>query len=188
MKELNDKVTGALMKTVAVGVCAAVLCGAASLLGSYTDSVARAADRLQGAATAGARIDRAVEAVHKRLSRIEELLPSPPATPETLLLRKLDEIKHRFGVAEIGVQSFEQKENELQIPISISDGLHDYTTLINNISYLEGLRLPAFTIQSVTIEAAADKQKAPARFVISGRLHIPKTLPNRESHGEHSSL
>ncbi len=177
MDILSIKLRGLLVRMLIVGGAAAMLVFAALVLGRYNASLEQGAARLQAARTAGERIDRSARNMQANTVTLVSMLPASPLSPESLLMLRLDDIKARFGSAEISVTAIEQKGDELQIPVAITDTLRDYSQFVNNLTYLGSLRLPVFTTTSVAVERADGKSKGAPKITIQGQLRVPKSLP-----------
>src|SRR3989304_1087539 len=86
-------------------------------------------------------------------STMGELIPSDSSTrtPEIQISIKLDELKSRIFEAEITVANIEYTENAISLPVYIKAPIKDYSDFVNNISYLQSLKYPVFSINSISI-------------------------------------
>lgn len=107
------------------------------------------------------------------MRRINDMLPADYAsrTHREILLLALDDIKMAFSGSSIIVTNFEEKAGELSLPVSIKFPVNDYTLLVNKIGYLQSLKFPYFTVKSLTIEKATDKEAIIS--TIEGALKMP---------------
>ncbi len=183
MDIISIKLRGLLVRMLIIGIAAALLVFVALVLGRYAASLEQGAARLQAARTAGERIDRSAQNMQANTALLVSMLPAAPVSTESLLMLRLDDIKARFGSAEISVTMIEQKGDELQIPVTITDTLHDYSRFVNNLTFLGSLRLPAFTTISVAVERADAKSKGAPKITIHGLLRVPNALPRMYQQG-----
>ena len=109
---------------------------------------------------------------------------SPYRKPEEMegaILTTLDSIKSHMKDADITVSDFDKKGNEITLPITITGHIHDYTTVVNHIGYLQSLVSPFFFINTISISKSSDENKEEVCFVINGLLKMQSLNIRTES-------
>jgi hypothetical protein len=75
----------------------------------------------------------------------------------------------------VTVTNIEDKGNEIQLPVNIKGPLRDYTTMVNQVGYLQSLKFPFFAINGIKISKSDVQAKSLTTFEIAGVLKFPKT-------------
>ena len=91
---------------------------------------------------------------------------------EGTILTAIDSIKSRMKNADIMVENFEKKGDEIALPVAMTGVIHDYTAFINHIGYLQSLISPFFYIKSVSISTLSDENRTLVNFEIKGTLRM----------------
>ena len=91
---------------------------------------------------------------------------------EGAILTAIDSIKSRMKDADIMVDNFEKKGDEIVLPVTMTGEIHDYTAFINHIGYLQSMISPFFYINSVSISNLSDEKRALVNFEIKGTLRM----------------
>ena len=104
-----------------------------------------------------------------------ELIPNDSSAkkPEIQISAKLDELKSRITEAEITVANMEYKEDAISLPVNIKAPMKDYTAFVNNISYLQSLKFPVFSINSISIAQLQSKEELSPLYEINGAFRLP---------------
>ncbi len=108
-------------------------------------------------------------------STMGELIPNDSSAkkPEIQISMKLDELKSRITEAEITVANMEYKEDEISLPVNIKAPMKDYTAFVNNISYLQSLKFPVFSLNSISIAQLQSKEALSPLYEINGAFRLP---------------
>ncbi|MDX9713985.1 MAG: hypothetical protein RBT37_01005 [Dissulfurispiraceae bacterium] len=142
------------------------------------DKKARALEKrvsdLQRNAISSMRFRRAADDFQKMMLKAVSVIPAgyEKMNPETEVFRTLDTIKSRFKYAEMKVSAFDFSNNMVVMPLSIKVYITDYADFVNNVSMLQSLVFPFFTLSDIKMLKSVDDGSVTAD--INGRLWFPE--------------
>lgn len=149
----------------------------AIVIRKYTESLAVTLDRLQEFNIQYIKVRNAIDDMTGSVRMIKEYMPRDRTdqSVQERLLCALDDLKSKAGGAEITIANIEDKEDDVQLPLSIKGPLKDYTRLVNYTGYLQSLKFPFFAVTNVNIWRDGDDVAGNALFEIKGILKFPKS-------------
>ncbi|MBA4348652.1 MAG: hypothetical protein C0415_01490 [Thermodesulfovibrio sp.] len=178
----SAKLKRLLIYYIAVGVLSACVLSGIIILKKYEDSFSDTVKKLQTVKKNFARTGDIIKDMDLSTSAIKVVIPSDftSKAPEDLIFIGLDDIKSRFGDAEISITNLEYRGEEVSLPVNIKGGMKDYITLVNNCGYLQSMSFPFFSIGSISLSQVQGKGSVSVVYEISGTLKIssrqlPKT-------------
>jgi len=165
-----------LYYTISGLLFAAVLSGVV-LVEKFRGPVYDTAGKLRGVKTDLLRMKGAVADMGSVMRDLKAALPQDFGSrlPEGLVLVRLDDIKRRIKGADIIVKNFEQKGEEISLPVSIKAKMDDYTVFVNNVGYLQSLSFPYFQIKNIMILQSGGKSPPAVLYNIEGIFRMPLT-------------
>ncbi|HEX2967103.1 MAG TPA: hypothetical protein VHO84_15050 [Syntrophorhabdaceae bacterium] len=104
---------------------------------------------------------------------------------EKQLLTGLDSIKAMMKKDAVSVTQFAYTETEINLPVTITGVLDNYSSLVNDLGRLQRLKFPFFTVKSIGIKKGDTVQvkgshsemetKTATTYEINGNLRLPLT-------------
>ena len=91
---------------------------------------------------------------------------------EGAILTSVDAIKARMKTADILVENFDRKGDEITLPIVMTGVIHDYGAFVGNVGYLQSLMSPFFYMNSLSITNMADEKGALVNFEVRGAMRM----------------
>ena len=180
---MNDKLKRLLVYYTISGLFFAVVLSAVILVEKFRGPVYETADKLQRVKTDLIRMKGAAADMDSVIRDLKTQLPQDFGSrlPEGQVLIRLDDIRRRIKGAEIIVKNFEEKGDELDLPVNIKAKMDDYTIFVNNIGYLQSLSFPYFRINNIIISQSSGKGPPAVIYDIEGMFSMP--LLNRKPAG-----
>jgi len=174
--EMRRSLKKAMKQYVVAGVIFLFFIITGSILNKYTRSLYETSDKFQEFNVKYFNILAAITDIERTSMAIKGLIPGEfeKRSPEEFLLTGLDEVKSIFGNAEVMITNIETKPNEAQLPVTIKSVLKDYTLFTNQVGYLQSMKFPFFTINSIKIARPLEKGPSLTTFEISGFLKCPR--------------
>jgi hypothetical protein len=179
----NARLKRLLVYYITAGVLSACILSGIIILKKYEVSFSDTIKKLQTVKKNFARTGDIIKDMNLSAAAVRVVIPSDfmAKAPEDLIFIGLDDIKSRFGDAEISITNLEYRGEEVSLPVNIKGGMKDYMTLVNNCGYLPSMSFPFFSINSMSLSQVQGKGSVSAAYEISGTLRIssrqlPKTL------------
>lgn len=162
---------------IVTGIIFTLILSCAIMIKKYTNSLYETYDSLLEFNIRYLKIKSAIKDVDESIKTIKMLLPAnlDAHSPEEFILITLDDLKYRMDKAYVTVTNIEDKGNEIQLPVNIKGPLRDYTTMVNQVGYLQSLKFPFFAINGIKISKSDVQAKSLTTFEIAGVLKFPKT-------------
>lgn len=167
-------VVGAIIFTVTLS--------AAVVVQRYASEMKDTVDKLRTLSGGSVRVRRATESAHESMAKIRrEIPPSYLSMPvENVIFQAVDTVRDRAKNAEIVVESLQEKDNEMVLPVAVKGPLGDYGEFLRIVALLESLRFPFFSAGELIM--SQDANKVPY-YELRGSMRTPKPseTPRRES-------
>lgn len=165
-----------LLRYLAAGLVFVIILLAVVFCGKYSDSLAITVSVLQRARANLMNVRDIGRAAESSLSSVERVLPSGMTStmPEERLFEGLDALKEKMTGADLTVDNPDRKNDEVSLPVQIKSDMRNYTDFVNTVGYLQSLKYPFFSITSISLSQAKDKERAMVRYEIKGVLRMPK--------------
>jgi len=179
LPEVYKKLKKLFVYYIVSGIIFTLILSCAIMIKKYTISLYETYDRLLEFNIRYLKIKGAIKDVDESIKTIKMLLPAnlDAHSPEEFILITLDDLKSRMDKAYVTVTNIEDKGNEIQLPVNIKGPLRDYTTMVNQVGYLQSLKFPFFAINGIKISKSDVQAKSLTTFEIAGVLKFPKTGP-----------
>lgn len=162
-----------ITRHLVAGITLSVIIFSVIALGKYKNSLLDATSRSELIRINALKMKENTIHMDSVIKRMNSLLPHDyySKSHRELLLLALDNIKMTIKGSVITVTNFDEKADEITLPVNISIPVDDYVSLVNNIGYLQSMRFPHFVIKNVVMERAADSGTIICR--IDGLLKMP---------------
>jgi hypothetical protein len=134
----NARLKRLLVYYITAGVLSACILSGIIILKKYEVSFSDTIKKLQTVKKNFARTGDIIKDMNLSAAAVRVVIPSDfmAKAPEDLIFIGLDDIKSRFGDAEISITNLEYRGEEVSLPVNIKGGMKDYMTLVNNCGYL----------------------------------------------------
>jgi hypothetical protein len=178
LPEVYKKLKKLFVYYIVSGIIFTLVISCAIMIKKYTISLYETYDSLLEFNIRYLKIKGATKDVDESIKTIKMLLPAnlDAHSPEEFILITLDDLKSRMDKkAYVTVTNIEDKGNEIQLPVNIKGPLRDYTTMVNQVGYLQSLKFPFFAINGIKISKSDVQAKSLTTFEIVGVLKFPKT-------------
>lgn len=159
------------------GIVLLITLSGAILMKKYVGSLYATLDRLQEFNVQYIKVRAAIDDIEKSLIQLKSMLPRDTSgqSKEEHMLVALDDLKSKAGLSEITVANIENKDADLQLPVTIRAPLKDYTSFVNFVGYLQSLKFPFFGITGMKLQRNEDATASVPSFELKGALKFPKT-------------
>jgi hypothetical protein len=155
-------------------ICATVFISGSILTEKYLTNLTDTLNKFQTLKINSIRMKEASKNMGISVEKIQSMLPAYTKTEaiESIILTTLDSIKTNKKDITVTVTNFERKGDEITLPVNLSGTIHDYTTFINLIGYLQSHSLPIFAINDIMISNQSDGKNSLTHFDIKGVLKM----------------
>ncbi len=174
---IDNRLRRVLIYYVLCAASAMVICSAAVVSQNYAASLDRTYSELQLIQTNRLRLLTGIREKQAILAKVAPMVMNRSAegiAEETILLR-VDAIMSRMKGAAVVLGDFDRNESGTALSVTISGALRDYTTLLEDLRYLQGMNAPFFFIQTVTLGKGNNENEKVVGFEIKGLLRYPPT-------------
>jgi Tfp pilus assembly protein PilO len=171
---IDAKLKRLLLRYAASGFLAAALISGALISESYITSLTDTLNKFQTVKINSVKMKEATRKEVETVASVRSIFQpyDKNEAMEGTILTAIDSIKSRMKNVDIMVEHFENKGDEITLPVSVTGAIHDYTAFINHIGYLQSLISPFFYINSVSISNLSDEKSALVTFEIKGTLRM----------------
>ncbi|MFA4917049.1 MAG: hypothetical protein WC560_10310 [Syntrophales bacterium] len=169
---MDKKLKKNLFYYAASALCAVIIISGTLLSGKYVTSLSDKLNQFQTLRINSIKMKVATQNM-RTTSRSVLSIISPYLKQEEMegaILTTIDSIKANMKDPDITVSDFKKSSNEIVLPLTISGQIHDYTSFVNHIGYLQSLFSPFFFIDTISISKSSDEKKDDVCFVINGLL------------------
>ncbi|MCE5312527.1 MAG: hypothetical protein LLF86_05185 [Nitrospiraceae bacterium] len=155
------------------GIIFAVVLAAALVQDKKEKALQKRAGELQRSAIAAMRLKPAAADLQQLIAKADSVVPAGygAMNPETEIFRALDNIKKIFRYSELRVSDIDNANNMVSMPLTIKSYVNDYTFFADNVSKLQALSFPFFSLSNVSLSRSKDDGSVVAE--INGRLWFP---------------
>jgi hypothetical protein len=177
-----------LRKNYVLYVFAAVLftvtLSVAVVVQRYCTEMRDTVDKLKTLSGSSVRVKRATLSAQEALVRIKREVPGNylSSSVENTVYQTVDAIREQARNAEVVVESLQDRDNEVLLPITIKGTLDDYAGFLKLLHLLESLRFPFFSTSELVMTHEADK---PANYELRGSVRTFK--PSEAGDGDQRS-
>jgi len=171
---MDAKLKWLLLRYALSALLATVLMSGAIITESYITSLGDTLNKFQTLKINSVKMKEATRKEVETMASVRSIFRSYDKNEamEGTILTAIDSIKSRMKNADIMVDNFEKKGDEIALPVAMRGVIHDYTAFINHIGYLQSLISPFFYINSVSISNMSDEKSAHVNFEIKGTLRM----------------
>lgn len=180
---MDAKLKKLLMYYSVSALFATVLISGAILSEKYILSLSGTLDKFQTLKINRIKMKDASKNVKETIINVRSMFPSYDKTEamEGTILTTVDSIKSRLKGADVTITNFERKGGEVELPITLTGTIRNYTEFIHHIGYFQSLTSPLFYINGVTISDRSDEKGAMINFEIRGALKMQSHNPGSGS-------
>jgi hypothetical protein len=154
--------------------CAVVFISGAILSGRYITSLSNTLNQFQTLKTNHIKMKGSIKEMEITSAKIQSMIPHNYKVEEMegAILLAVDSIRSRMKGADMKVGTFERKENEVSLPVTIVGTIQDYTMFVHDLGYLQAMTSPFVFINSVSLSKSSTEAKDAVAFDIKGVLRI----------------
>lgn len=150
-----------------------VTLSSAVVVQKYSSEMRDTVDKLKTLSGSSVRVKRATQSAHDSIGLIKKEIPAGylSSPTENLIFQTVDTIRESSRNAEVVIESTQDQDNEVGLPIIIKGALDDYASFVGLLHFLESLRFPFFSTSELIMTNEADKQPS---YEIKGSIRALK--------------